>query len=255
MKTPLQKNFFRLLLLHRRLGLAVVLVIVWLAVTGLLLNHSDRLKLQDIKIHTPWLLKLYGLSPAKVPDTGFVSAKKWWLEWADAYEVDGRVLAGSQGKLVGGVALPDGVLVATEEVVLVFNARGDLLERLGSLHGLNGTFQRLGLWSTQPVLQSSSGLFIGSVDAVSWQPWSGSSESVSWSERKPLPEAIKARLQAQGSGIGGEGDITLEKLVLDLHSGRLLGAWSWLVLDLFALLLLSGAGSGLMIWLKLRGRK
>lgn len=230
-------------------------VMVWLVFTGVLLNHSDQLKLQDVKIHTPWLLKLYGLSPTSVPTTGFVSANKWWLELADAYEVDGRTLAGRQGKLVGGVALPDFILVATEDAVLVFNAQGEPIETLGALQGLGGTFQRLGLWRDQPVLQSSRGFFIGSVDAISWQPWSGQNEAVLWSERKPLPEAIKARLQANGSGLVSEGDLSLEKLVLDLHSGRLLGRWSWLVLDLFALLLLSGVFSGLLIWLKLRGRK
>lgn len=255
MKTPLQKNFFRLLLLHRRLGLVLVWVVLWLVVTGVLLNHSEQLKLKDIKIQSPWLLQLYGLAPASVPETGFVSMHKWWVAVADGYDVDGLVLSGPQGKLVGGVALPEFILVATEDAVLVFNTEGEPIETLGALQGLNGTFQRVGLFNNQAVLQSSTGLFISSLDAVDWQPWTGKNESVSWSELKPLPERIKARLKVQSLGMGGEGDISLEKLVLDLHSGRLLGSWSWLLLDVFALLLLSGAVSGLMIWYKLRAKK
>lgn len=255
MKTKIQKNFFRLLLLHRRIGVVLVWIVVWLAITGVLLNHSDQLQLSDIKIQSPWVLKLYGLEPEPLKE-GYHWRQKWWVELADAYYVDGLIFPHYQGHLVGGIALPGLLLVATSEAVIVLTAEGEQLETLGAVHGLTGQFQQLGMWKDQPVLRTSTGMFIGSADAVSWQPLSVSVSAVQWSERSPLPLELVERLSAITSATSSDsGEITLEKLVLDLHSGRLFGSWSWLMLDLFALLLVSGAGSGFVIWLKLRGRK
>jgi len=255
LKTKAQKKFFRLLLLHRRIGIVLVWIAVWLAITGVLLNHSDQLQLKDIKIHAAWVLKLYGLESEPIKE-GYHWQQRWWVELPDAYYVDGLFVAEHQGHLVGGVALPDLLLVATPDAVIVLTAEGEPVETLGTVHGLTGQFQQLGMWKGQPVLRTSTGMFIGSADAVSWQPLFAPVSAVQWSERSPLPLELVERLSVTTSATSRDsGEITLEKLILDLHSGRLFGSWSWLMLDLFALLLVSGAGSGFVIWLKLRGRK
>jgi hypothetical protein len=254
LKTKAQKKFFRLLLLHRHIGVVLVWVAIWLAITGVLLNHSDQLRLNDIKIQSPWVLKLYGLEPEPLKE-GYHWRQKWWVELADAYYVDGLIFPHYQGHLVGGIALPDLLLVATRDAVIVLTAEGEPVETLRAEHGLTGQFQQLGMWKGQPVLRTSTGMFIGSADAISWQPMPASVSAVQWSEREPLPSSLIERLSVISSMTTNESEITLEKLVLDLHSGRLFGSWSWLMLDLFALLLVSGAGSGFVIWLKLRGRK
>ena len=46
---------------HRRIGLVVAVLVAVVAVTGLLLNHGDRLNLDRTNIVAGWVVDWYGL--------------------------------------------------------------------------------------------------------------------------------------------------------------------------------------------------
>ena len=49
---------------------------LWLAASGIALNHSASLGLDHREISAPWLIKFYGLHVV-IPDRGFRSANHW----------------------------------------------------------------------------------------------------------------------------------------------------------------------------------
>ena len=54
-----RKNLFRKW--HRRIGFAAALFLINLAVTGILINHSDDLELHKTYVTSDWITKAYGI--------------------------------------------------------------------------------------------------------------------------------------------------------------------------------------------------
>ena len=249
MKISAKKSFFKLLLLHRRIGLVVVWLVLWLATTGILLNHSHDLNLDEIPLKSAWLQKLYGLE-SEPPAMAYPLGQGWLLALPGAYYLEGRVISVDYGALVGGVKLKDASLLVTNESVVVFDQQGDVLEVQGAFHGLEGEFLQVGLHHDLPILKTSKGYYLASADLLEWTPFFESHAEVNWSALKPTPEALLN--EVRGLERNDQPVVSLEKFVLDLHSGRLFGRLSWLFMDIFALLLIAGSISGFVIWFKLR---
>src|SRR5205085_1933106 len=76
---------------HRRFGVAASLFLAWLALSGLLLNHSPLLGLDRARTHASWLLRLYGLESA-LPQTGWSAGGHWLVVTGEAVALDGRAV-------------------------------------------------------------------------------------------------------------------------------------------------------------------
>ena len=62
---------------HRRIGLSLFFMIIFLALSGFALNHSIGLKLSNTKLSSDWLLSWYGLEQAA--SDGFELDSGDWL--------------------------------------------------------------------------------------------------------------------------------------------------------------------------------
>ena len=47
---------FTAFLWHRRVGLLAIVLVIILAITGIMLNHTERFKLDETYINNSWLL-------------------------------------------------------------------------------------------------------------------------------------------------------------------------------------------------------
>jgi len=56
---------FTAFLWHRRIGLFALVLVVILAITGLMLNHTEKLGLAESYISREWLLNWYGIEPVE----------------------------------------------------------------------------------------------------------------------------------------------------------------------------------------------
>ena len=71
---------------------------------------------------------------------------------------------------------------------------------------------------------------------------------VSWSEATPVPAGLEESLQAAYRGAG----LPVERVLLDLHSGRILGRAGIYLVDAAAVLFLLLAMSGVWLWTRRR---
>ncbi|WIO75108.1 PepSY-associated TM helix domain-containing protein [Porticoccaceae bacterium LTM1] len=236
-------NHFRQVLWrwHRRLGLAVALLVLLLAVTGILINHSDGLSL-DQKPVPRWMLSLaYDIeAPAitsfSVGDHWASHAKGNGLYW------DNSELTWSDSPLVGAIKSADFYLLATGKELLLVTSDGTLAERIDESYGLPQPVNKLGISTNNVYLKSGDEIYQVDVEQLAWTVVE--TEKVDWTLPVSLPEKLEGELAEQFIGK----EISWERWLLDLHSGRLFGnAGPWLM-DVVALSLIILAISGFSTW-------
>ena len=232
--------------LHRYVGTSAALLVLWLAGSGLFLQHAVDLDLQNRFVTNAWLLSFYDVrAPLRVMvfDAGAVPV----------VQVDERVFLGPKrvlaavSPLKGALAIGDGttVIALTDELVHV-NAQGEVLDRVGALEGLTLPILALGRGDGDVlILRSERGIQQVSADFVDIGAYSGRVARFSSSRAlAPVPDELR---DAYLDGI-----ISVERLLADMHAGRMPGGIATALIDLAALALILLAISGLYMFARTR---
>jgi len=231
---------------HRKVGITAAFFVMLLVVTGLLLNHTDKLNLQNIFVQSEKLLQWYNIQP-KGQIKGF-SVDQHWLS-----QIDGRLyfdqmeLTDHIEDLYGAVPISDGFVVALDGSLIILTRSGELVERLSGSEGVPSGIKSIGLSEYGDiVIKAAHGDYIADLDSTEWQEQEGL--VVNWSVADEIPEKLREQLLRLYRGKG----LPLERVIIDIHSGRILGQAGVLLVDFMALLFLSLAMSGVWMWYKYR---
>ncbi|MBI5460960.1 MAG: PepSY domain-containing protein [Gammaproteobacteria bacterium] len=229
---------------HRYVGLTAALFVILLALSGVTLNHTEQFELDNHYVQNRWLLDWYGIKAPASAVSVTTAHGRTTLLGAKLY-FKAKPLEGEFQTLHGAVALNEWVVVAIDQDLLLLTAQGEYVERLSSGDGVPADIQNLGR-DTQGHLVITTGTGRYSTDAqlLSWQPWSGSTDSIDWGTPQPFTGAGITQLQVDYLGR----ILPWERVILDLHSGRLFGASGPWLMDAAAGLMLFLAGSGMFIW-------
>jgi len=251
MNRPEKKHFLRS---HRIIGLAASILVIILVVTGWMLNHTERLKLDDRPVPYGWVLDWYEISPKGVL-VSFKTQNHWISHLGGVLFFDGKTAASDFPAPVGATAFRNGndfiLAVAGPDQLAFFTRNGDIIDIIDK-RDLPGTINLVGHNPEERLIADiGTGAFILGDDLMTWQPLAkgegsgaglGEGEnSVTWAQAditpKPLADSIFARMRGN--------HLNMERLILDLHSGRFFaGSWGVLMMDLAALALLFLALSG-----------
>lgn len=225
---------------HRWGGLLAALPVVVLVITGLLLNHLDSLELSDRRL-PPVLAGWYGVELDMEVRMSSVTEPPLYHA-GDRLFLGEAPLAACPRPWHGAVSLGRLVVTGCDDALLLLSPSGELLEHLGAAWGLPA-FQTLGAYQGQAVLGTADGAMLLDAEQLSTRPLPDGAE---WraAARQPAPAEVAGRLR--GHAVPAE--INWERLLLDLHSGRLGGTVGILIIDLAALLMLALALTGLVIW-------
>jgi hypothetical protein len=212
-----QRSRFRRV--HRWLGTVLLAFVLVLASTGIALNHTSELGLDRKYISWSWLLDAYGMK-APSPYAGMVSL--------------GSLMVVGDGRRVH-----------------VLLGSGDLVESIDLSGMLSGDIERIGGADNRAVLQSGDALYRSDPEVTLFEPWvAGTASEVTWSS---ATDPDTAGLEVLQTAWRGEG-LTLERVLLDLHSGRIVATAGVLVMDIVAIGMIVLALSGLVFSLR-RGRR
>ena len=234
-------NLRRLLFLsHRYLGLFTAAFVVMLAVTGLMLNHTEQLSLDQQQIQSTQILAWYGITLPE-PGPGFQAGGVWFLQYSERLFMDGSEISQQAGPLLGVVATPTLFVAAYPQALLLLGREGEVIEKLTSLPG---SIRRLGSSPDggSPILETTQGLYLADQQLLNWKPKAAG--PVHWTRPMSLPRPIIQKIKASYRGEGP----TLERLILDLHSGRLFGHPGVLFMDIVAITFLVLAALGVWMW-------
>jgi hypothetical protein len=227
---------------HRWLGLLVALPVLVLSVTGVLLNHIESLDWADDPLPS-WLARSYGV-PLSEQIHGSQVDGHWYAQTGERLFMDGSAVASCLAPFQGAVAA-QGLTVAGCGGDLLLLQGSEQVERLRPGQGVPA-FTRLGVAGEALVLETESRLLRFGLENLNsvvlavpdWQP----------AVIEPLPAVLQPRLQAASV----PASLNWQRLLQDLHAGRVFGWAGQLVMDLAALLLVILALTGVIIWSRSR---
>lgn len=227
---------------HRWLGKTIIVFVIFLALSGIVLNHGDDMRLDSRYVSWPWLLDAYGLEvPAPTASYAADAHRATLLGdrlFLDALEVETRL-----ANLTGMVAAGPMLALGDENRVHVYLDTGELVETIDLRGDLPGAIERIGVAGERVVLDSAGALWRADADVAFFEEWDAADADIAWAQAT-APSA--AELAALATAYRGRG-ITVERVLLDLHSGRLFGLIGKLFLDLIALIMIVLSVSGLLI--------
>jgi hypothetical protein len=224
---------------HRYAGLFSAAILLMLAITGIALNHTEDLKLDSQMIQSKTILDWYGINtPVKL--TSFSTKNHWLTQVNRQLFFDQTLLLKNNAHLLGAVETDEFIVVALTDTLLLLTLEGELIEQM-PFNAINN----IGLDPLQAIVIRSDNLLNRSEDGLlSWQPHQAG--QIIWSKTSPLPATIRQNIQSSfHSSI-----LPLERVLLDLHSGRIFGFFGVILVDISGILLIILVFTGSSIWLK-----
>nr|WP_281423955.1 PepSY-associated TM helix domain-containing protein [Oceanobacter mangrovi] len=230
---------------HRRAGLLVVPIILMLTITGILINHSQQLGFARQPVFSALIGWLYGVEP-QTAKRGFSSADSWISQLGQTIYLNEQPLAECHSQLLGALFWQQTHAVLCDNRITLFLPDGQAVEELA---GLPVAATALGLIDNNGETTLALAAPVWYLDQNAWQ-WqtaeNGAFQQVQWASSEALPAALAEHLNQQQPLPG----INVERVLLDLHSGRLFGQTGVIIIDLASLLFAFLALSGLYTWLK-----
>ena len=229
---------------HRRLGLSVFLVLIFLAISGFALNHSPALKLNKISLSNSWLLSWYGFEKPAI--NGFKLADKWLYQDGNSQLfLDQKAVAPCSTPLLSGVKHGDALYALCADSLLILTENGQLIESFSQLDGLPINAQAITAVEGSLYLITDTAPLAFNPDSLALTPEPKVYQTLLAPQLTltPIPNSLEQQLENSGPSI------SLETVILDLHSGRFFGQFGVLVIDIVGLLICILSITGLMAWI------
>jgi di/tricarboxylate transporter len=226
---------------HRRIGLIASAFIIFLVLTGIVLQHSDDFNLPNIHLSNSWLLKYYGIKPN--PITTYQLGNLTISHAGETIYLSGKPITSPHENIYGAVKLAQQIIIAVDTSLLVTDLDGNLIDEISTQDGL--VEAPLGI-----AISNSKQLVIRGVNTY----WHGDSHFTKWETlQEPHPEwsspditlpALRQVIEAKDMS----NQISIERFILDAHSGRVFGKYGIWVIDAAAILLLILSLTGIWLW-------
>jgi hypothetical protein len=231
---------------HRTIGFIATIFILFLVVSGLALNHAGDLKLDRKYIENEMILDWYGIAPQRAP-VSYQAGSHRVTQIDNRLYLDEDEIQDNPEVLRGVVSSGQFMALAFSSSIYLITGQGDLIEKITREQGLPADLHAIGLGRDGEILiRSGHTVFYSDTDMQTWRqyPYSGGY----WSGSDKLPGNLERTLIRKYRGKG----LSLEKLLLDLHSGRIFGGAGVYLIDLSAIIFIILAVSGWWLWLKRR---
>ena len=231
---------------HRRLGITLLIFIIWLSASGILLNHTDDIGLAEQPVHQQLLLSLYGIERPVIHS--YQIAGQWISHSGEHLYHNSTQITQCTGTFSGialasaNLSAPGIIAAACGDEIALFTAQGELVERINASYPLPRPLQTLGQCEAAPqeiCFSADSRTYTLNVNNVAWAE---STQNISPSTTAQLPSNLQTAIEQNALSLNWE------RVILDLHAGRLFGLGPWLMDIVGALFIVLGL-SGLGIWL------
>lgn len=226
--------------------MGATIFIVILCVTGFLLLHTEELRIQERLVSNESLLDLYNIQPESPPRT-YYAGKKWVAQIDDQVYFELTILSPNHEILKGATMAMGIYVLAYENSIDLLTGNGELIERLTELHGVPKGIENIGGTSGDEVyLKTDKGYFISNQDLAVWED--AAQSDVTWSTQEKAPRSYTDQLLELYRGKG----LPLERVITDLHSGRIFGKFGVWIVDISVFIFLVLSFTGWWSWYKRR---
>ncbi len=230
------------------MGIMAAGFMVLVAVTGVLLNHTEYFQFDSQHVQSDGVLDWYGI---QAPDElhSFIVKERYITLMGEHLYIGELEVPGDYKTLIGAVSMNDMLLIAVDDRILLMTNTGELIEQLGKEDGIPAGMKQVGLDpSGRFVIEGSIDLYTSKDDFLSWQHWTGEQTEIRWATATPTDRHLKKMLQYHFRGEV----LPMERVLLDLHSGRFFGPLGPWLIDASAVLLILLSLTGAWMWIKRR---
>jgi hypothetical protein len=230
---------------HRVIAIGALVFLIMMAVTGLILNHADALGLSHRPASSALVSRLYGIEAPPI-DMAYEASGITFVTAAGTLYADGDVVANDTGKLRGAVVSSDVIVVATDRELFVTTTGAALIERSEKL--LQQPMIDLGSGGHRVIVALHDRQLEFDSQQMSLSEFDTPVGDIKWSE--PVSLSDDQLLQIGNAALGQS--INWERLLIDVHSGRILPTVGRYIADITALCLLYLCMSGVALWFRRR---
>lgn len=228
---------------HRWFGIIAAFFALNLSITGILLNHTEALNLDSTPLKSRLLLNWYGIEET-APEEGFAVGNQWIASNEDQLFLDNQVLPyHATGPVRGAARISEVIIVLFPHDAVLFTPTGELVDVLS----LPAPHQAEALAENHAgniLIRTDQAMLLLDSSLTQFKE-ALNLESPTWQKSQPLPPAQQnAMLERASAGI------PLERVILDLHSGRLFGSLGVWIMDLAAIAIAALAVSGVFMWFR-----
>jgi hypothetical protein len=230
--------------IHKFTGIAVCVFLIHLSITGIFLNHTEDLGLDEKYTASPMILSLYNISIPNQKES-FLVDDIFISRFGDQVFMGSQPIIKSESPIMGAAFSNQIVTIAFTNEMVLLTQEGELIERISSAE-LPENIQKLGVSKGILYLKTQNQVWESSDEAQLWEV--SKSDFNDWSNEVTMSDQKIKEVEIYFSGKG----VSLEQFFLDLHNGNIiknLGKW---FLDLIAIFLLLLSISGIWIWLRKR---
>ncbi|NQW34933.1 MAG: PepSY domain-containing protein [Methylophilales bacterium] len=242
------KNLTILVKIHKFIGLAVCLFLIHLSISGILLNHTNDLKLDQHRVSWDWLLKSYGI-PTPETQSAYAVGENFLHQTNNQIFMNEKSIIRNEAGLMGALLHNNDITIATADSIIEINASGDILRNIKVADAFNNGIRRIGLLSNSIVIESNNIYFVQEVNSNKWLPKEDLT-GIKWANKQTLPADLKNKIKKYYVGDG----LSVEQIILELHSGAIFKKIGRTFMDVIAILLIILSASGIWMWfLKKKG--
>ncbi len=246
-KEKKRKNLFRKW--HRWIGFSSAFFLLNLAITGIILNHSDELQLHNYYVKSNWLVSWYGVkAPEKFNCVQHSLNSEPLCQTGNQIIKNKSTLIKTRNSLLGLIEIENLFFLATESAVHIFTADFQLVESLDTSNGLPARISKFGYILNEGRKQLSI--------KTQYATWALDLEENLWEvsthqfySSSPLINASQF-IESELKTYYLSHQISYLKLVQDIHSGRILNMPGTLLIDFSGLIIILLSISGFIAWQK-----
>jgi len=231
--------------IHKFTGIAVCVFLIHLSITGIFLNHTEDLGLDEKYTASPMILALYNISMPSQEES-FLVDNIFISRFGDQVFMGNQPIIKSENPIIGAALSNQVLFIAFPNEMVLLTQEGELIERISSTAELPENIQKLGVSEGILYLKTPNKLWQSSDQAQAWEL--SDSNFNDWSNEVIMPDQQTKQIEMYFSGKG----VSLEQFFLDLHNGNIIKGFGKWLLDIIAIFLLLLSISGIWIWLKKR---
>jgi len=229
--------------IHKFTGIAVCVFLIHLSITGIFLNHTEDLGLDEKYTDSPMILALYNISmPNK--EESFLVDNHFISRFGNQVFLDNQPVFKSEVPIIGAITFNQMLIIAIKNELVLLTEDGELIEKLTTANGVPENIQKLGAFNSLLFLKTSNQVWESNDEGQEWRVSSSSFNK--WSNEVVMPDEKTQQVESYFLGKG----VSLEQFFLDLHNGNIIKGFGKWILDIIAIFLLLISISGVWIWLR-----
>ena len=218
-----------------------------------MLNHTEEFKLDETSIESDLLLNWYDINPKGTPLT-FTADQIFISQWNSQLFFNDQTLFQHAERITGIAVINDIIAIALQFNVLLVDTDGEIIELIRV--NTNSPIINIASHNNRvALLNKNKILFLSDTHLTAWKPHKTSLD-LNWSTQSTINDQQMETLKKAYRGNG----LNLEKVILDLHSGRIFNnSWGVYIMDATAILMMLLGISGTWVWwsrkLKMKKKK